>query len=43
MGPDVTPEPPSDHAPAGPSRAGGAPGAGPTTDTALRILLVWPT
>jgi len=47
MGPDVTPEPPSDHAPAGPSRAGGAPSAGPTigptAGAALRVLLVYAT
>jgi menaquinone-dependent protoporphyrinogen oxidase len=43
MGSDVTPEPPGDHAPAGPSRAGGAPGAGPITATTLRILLVYAT
>ena len=40
---DVTPVPADDDAPAGPSRAGGAPGAGATTEAALRILLVYAT
>jgi menaquinone-dependent protoporphyrinogen IX oxidase len=43
MKPDVTPEPADDEAQSGPSRAGSAPGAGPTTATALRILLVYAT
>ena len=43
MQPDVTPEPSGDDAPAGPSRAGGAPDAGPTAASALRILLVYAT
>jgi len=40
MEPDVTPEPAGADAQARPSAAGSAPGAGPTTATALRILLV---
>jgi len=43
MGPDETPEPTGDDAQARPSRAGGAPSAGPTTATALRVLLVYAT
>jgi len=43
MGPDETPEPAGDDAQARPSRAGGAPSAGPTTATALRVLLVYAT
>jgi len=43
MGPDKTPEPAGDDAQARPSRASGAPNAGPTTATALRVLLVYAT
>jgi len=41
MGPDAKPEPTVDNAQAGPTPADEAQGAGPTTDTALRILLVY--
>ena len=43
MGPDVTPEPAGADAQARPSAAGDVPGAGPTTATAQRILLVYAT
>jgi menaquinone-dependent protoporphyrinogen oxidase len=43
MRPDVMPEPSGDEMQAGPSPAGSAPGAGPATATALRILLVCAT
>jgi menaquinone-dependent protoporphyrinogen IX oxidase len=43
MNSDVTPEPADDEAQPGRSRASDAPGAGPTTATALRILLVYAT
>jgi len=43
MRPDVTPEPSGGEAGARPSPAGDAPRAGPTTVTALRILLVCAT
>ena len=43
MEPDVTPEPPGRDAQARPSPAIDSPGAGPTTSTALRILLVCAT
>ena len=43
MGPDVTHEPAGDDAQARPSPAGDVPGAGPTTATALRVLLVYAT
>ena len=43
MAPDETPEPAGNKARARPSPAGGAPGAGPPTATALRVLLVYAT
>ena len=43
MTPEARPGPAGDDAQARPSRAGGAPDAGPTTTTALRVLLVCAT
>ncbi len=43
MGPDETPEPAGDDAQARPSPADDVPGAGPTTATGLRVLLVYAT
>ena len=43
MRPDQSPEPAGGDAQAGPPRAGDAPNPGPTTATALRILLVYAT
>jgi menaquinone-dependent protoporphyrinogen oxidase len=43
MGPDATPELAGDDTQSGPVRAGSTPDAGPTTATALRILLVCAT
>src|SRR5450759_775622 len=43
MGPDETPEPAGDDAQARPSPADDVPGAGSTTATGLRVLLVYAT